>query len=121
MNTLHAGTLILEPQTVAHAEVMFRVLSDPAIYEFVNEPPRSVGWLRDRYRRLETRRSPEGDEHWLNWVIRLPDGELAGYVQASAQVDGHADIAYVLSSEHWGESFARRSVDHRRGSNRLAR
>jgi hypothetical protein len=29
----------LEPQVVAHAEEMFLVLSDPAIYEYEGQPP----------------------------------------------------------------------------------
>jgi predicted MFS family arabinose efflux permease len=36
---LRTGRLVLEPQVRAHAPEMFRVLSDPAIYEHENEPP----------------------------------------------------------------------------------
>jgi RimJ/RimL family protein N-acetyltransferase len=111
MHTLRTDDLILEPQTVGHAEAMYRVLRDPAIYEFENEPPCSLDWLRDRFRFLESRFSPEGDEHWLNWIIRLPGGMLAGYVQASVRIDGNADIAYVLGSEYWGKGYARRAVE----------
>jgi hypothetical protein len=55
---------------------MFAVLCDPAIYEFENEPPPSVEWLRARFAKLESRRSPDGEEQWLNWVVRLPSSEL---------------------------------------------
>jgi hypothetical protein len=91
---------VLEPQTVAHAEEMFEVLSDPAIYEFENEPPESLEWLRERYRKLETRRSADGTQHWLNWVIRLPTSELAGYVQATVHPDGalRSPTSWVASS-----------------------
>ena len=54
---------------------MFRVLSDPAIYEFENEPPESVERLRARYAYLEARRSPDGSQQWLNWVLRLRAGD----------------------------------------------
>jgi len=103
--------LTLEPQTAAHASEMFAVLSDPAIYEFEGRPPPSIEWLRDRYLKLESRRSPDGREQWLNWVIRRPDSRLAGYVQASIHRDGHSDIAYILSSDYWGKSYARRAVE----------
>jgi [ribosomal protein S5]-alanine N-acetyltransferase len=83
MRTLFAGDLRLEPQVAAHAEAMFVVLRDPAIYEFENEPPWSVDEVRERFTELESRRSPNGQEQWLNWVVRLPSGELAGYVQAT--------------------------------------
>jgi RimJ/RimL family protein N-acetyltransferase len=103
-------TLTLEPQTVAHAEEMFAVLSDPAIYEYENEPPQSLAWLRNRFSKLESRRSPDGQERWLNWVIRLPTSELIGYVQATVRRNGSATIAYELSSAYWGRSLARQAV-----------
>lgn len=103
--------LVLEPQTAGHAEAMFEVLSDPAIYLHENQPPPSVDGLRERYRRLETRRSGDGTQQWLNWVIRLPGGELIGYVQATVKADGSAGIAYELASAHWGRGLARRAVE----------
>ena len=106
-----AGELRLEPQTAAHADEMFAVLRDPAIYEYENEPPHSLDWLRERFTKLETRRSADGREQWLNWVIRLPSGELAGYVQATVMPGGRAVIAYILHSRHWGRGIARRSVE----------
>jgi RimJ/RimL family protein N-acetyltransferase len=100
----------LELQLAEHAEEMFRVLSDPALYEHENEPPPSLEWLRARFERLESRRSPDGSQQWLNWVIRLDSGELAGYVQATVRADGRAGIAYVLASRHWGHGIASRAV-----------
>ena len=102
---------VLEPQVAAHAEEMFVVLADPAIYEYENDPPRSIEWLRERYARLESRRSSDGTQGWLNWVIRLPDGRLAGYVQATVYPDRHAAIAYELASVHWGRGLGRRAVE----------
>jgi ribosomal-protein-alanine N-acetyltransferase len=100
----------LEPQVAAHAEEMFRLLGDPAIYEYENEPPSSLEWLRERFARLESRRSHDGAEEWLNWVIRLPSGELAGYVQATVRAGGRAAIAYVLASRYWGRGVASQAV-----------
>ena len=111
MNVLNAGQITLEPQTVEHAEEMFAVLSDAAIYKYENEPPASVEWLRNRYRQLEIRRSPDGNQQWLNWVVRLSDSKLAGYVQATVGVDGNCDIAYVFASAYWGKGYATKSVE----------
>ena len=111
MRALKAGPLTLEPQTVSHAEEMFRVLSDPAIYEYENEPPVSVEWLRARYGKLESRRSSDGREQWLNWVIRMDEVGLIGYVQATVHDDGSAGIAYELGSAHWGRGLARRATE----------
>jgi len=111
MRIIKCPGLTLEPQTAAHAERMFVVLSDPAIYEFENEPPQSEVWLCARFTRLELRRSSDGQEQWLNWVIRLPTTELIGYVQATVRSDGTALIAYVLASAYWGRGLARLAVE----------
>ena len=103
-------SLTLEPQTATHAEEMFSVLGDPAIYEFENEPPASVEWLRERFTKLESRLSSDGQEQWLNWVIRVPTSGLIGYVQATVHPGGRAAIAYVLASTHWGRGLARQAV-----------
>jgi len=109
---IETAGLVLEPQVAAHADAMFIVLSDPAIYEHENAPPASVDALRERYRKLETRRSRDGREQWLNWVVRLPGGELAGYVQATVYPDAHAsDIAYEFASRYWGRGIARAAVE----------
>ena len=102
--------LALEPQTAAHAEEMFALLSDPKIYRYENAPPASLEWLRERFGKLESRRSPDGREKWLNWVIRLESGEAAGYVQATVHADGHAAIAYVLGSRFWDRGIGRSAV-----------
>jgi ribosomal-protein-alanine N-acetyltransferase len=110
MRTLRSAVLRLEPQVAAHADEMFAVLSDPAIYEYENEPPQSVEWLRERYTKLESRRSRDGSEQWLNWVVRLPTEEPIGYVQATLSADRSAGIAYVFGSRHWGKGYASEAV-----------
>ncbi|MBT9596371.1 MAG: GNAT family N-acetyltransferase [Vitreoscilla sp.] len=110
MRVVTAADLTLEPQVAAHAEEMFVVLSDPAIYEYENQPPPSVDWLRARYAKLESRFSPEGQEQWLNWVIRLPSSQLIGFVQATVRSRGRASIAYELASAHWGQGLASQAV-----------
>jgi len=111
MRPLETPRLTLEPQCAAHAEAMFDVLGDPAIYAYENAPPASLEWLRRRFAALEARRSPDGREQWLNWVLRQRSGELIGYVQATVGADGRAFIAYELASAHWGRGLAREAVE----------
>ncbi|MCE9634311.1 MAG: GNAT family N-acetyltransferase [Planctomycetes bacterium] len=110
MRTLDTAICTLEPQTVAHAREMFAVLSDPAIYEFENEPPVSEQWLSERFARLERRTSTDGQQLWLNWVVRLPSGELTGYVQATVLRSGAALVAYELGSRFWRKGIGRSAV-----------
>ena len=110
MNRVRGNGIELEPQVAAHAPEMFAVLSDPAIYEFENAPPESVVWLTAHFAKLESRVSPDGAERWLNWVIRLPGGVLAGYVQATIAQDGTAQIAYELASRFWRRGIGSAAV-----------
>jgi len=107
MNTLQTERLTLMPQCAMHAEAMFAVLADPAIYAHENEPPASVEWLRARFARLESRQSPDGRQRWLNWVLsETANDSLIGFVQATVLADGAAYVAYVLGSPHWGRGLA---------------
>jgi ribosomal-protein-alanine N-acetyltransferase len=110
LRIVRTAVVTLEPQLAAHAEEMFVVLADPAIYEYENEAPRSLEWLPERYRKLESRRSPDGTQQWLNWVVRMPESGLIGYVQATVHPDGRAAIAYELGSAWWGRGLARQAV-----------
>ena len=102
--------LVLEAQVAADADPMFELLQDPAIYRYENEPPPSLEWLRERYRRLESRRSADGRELWLNWIVRLRTGAPAGFVQATVHGEGSAGIAYVFASRYWGQGLATEAV-----------
>ncbi|MEI8029151.1 MAG: GNAT family N-acetyltransferase [Comamonadaceae bacterium] len=110
MREIRTARLTLEPQISAHAPEMFRVLSDPAIYQYENAAPQSLEWLRTRFERLESRWSPDGKQRWLNWVIRCSTLELVGYVQATVRKSGEALIAYELSSAYWGRGLGHESV-----------
>lgn len=111
MNDLRIGALVLEPLAARHAEAMFDLLGDPALYEHLDEaPPASVAALRARYARLEARASPDGTQRWLNWVVRLGDAGPIGYVQATVTARREAWIAYVFARAHGGRGHATQAV-----------
>lgn len=106
MRTLSAGTLVLEPLVAAHAEAMYPLLADPALYAHLDHgPPTGAADLARGYARLESRRSPDGREQWLNWVLRTPDGALAGFVQATVLPTQVAWVAYVVGRAFWGRGW----------------
>jgi ribosomal-protein-alanine N-acetyltransferase len=111
MNTLRAGDLLLEPLCLAHAEPMFAVLGDAALYRYLdNPPPPSLEHLRTAYAYLESRRSPDGREAWLNWVVRRPGEPPFGFVQATVTEERTAWVAYLLSRDQWGHGHATRAM-----------
>lgn len=103
--------MTLEPRNAAHAEALYAVLADPALYDFIEDaPPESVQSLRERLARTESRRSPDGTEHWLNWVVRDAHGDVAGYVQATVHSDGEAHVAYMIGTAWQGRGLATAAV-----------
>jgi RimJ/RimL family protein N-acetyltransferase len=86
---------------------MFAPMSAPAIYDCIpGEPPVSVAALRQRYQTLSRGHSANGREQWFNWVVRLPSGRCAGYVQATIHSQGTGDFAFVFAPAHWGKGVA---------------
>ena len=105
---LHTPRLRLEPLLLHHADGLFAPLSDARLYAHVpQEPPATLEVVCERLALLSTRRSPEGDELWLNWVVcDARDGGYLGRVQATVRADAPAYIAYELFPEHWHHGYA---------------
>lgn len=84
-----------------------RLLSDPRVHRFIpSEPPTDEAALTRRLERLESRRSPDGREYWLNWVVFRGDAAI-GTVQATVQpTDRSAAVAYIFHPEVWGHGYA---------------
>jgi [ribosomal protein S5]-alanine N-acetyltransferase len=111
MQRLVVDELTLEPLLPIHAAAMYEVLKDPELYRYLDyAPPPSAEHLRDVYERLQARKSPDGTQHWLNWVVRVNDGAPIGYVQATVEGDGSAWIGVVFSREHGGRGYATRAT-----------
>jgi RimJ/RimL family protein N-acetyltransferase len=59
--------------------------------------------LRARLRGWESRRSPDGSEQWLNWIVL--DDEPAAWVQATIRPDA-ALVAYAVAPARRGQGIA---------------
>lgn len=110
MNRLCGPHCSMEPLVEAHAPELYAVLCDPAIYEFEGEPPPSLERLAAGLRRRETRRTRDGDTV-LDWAVRTPTGELAGYVQAVIDATGAAYLGYEFASRFWRRGIGSGAVD----------
>jgi RimJ/RimL family protein N-acetyltransferase len=86
---------------------MFPILTDKDIYTFLPEqPPASLEALQNRYAFLSNRISPDGTEHWLNWIIfESVSGEAVGFIQSTVRAES-CSFAYVLNPFHWDRGFA---------------
>jgi [ribosomal protein S5]-alanine N-acetyltransferase len=113
MQALVTDRLLLEPLRSAHADALYPHLADPRQLEFLDQAaPASPEALRQRFARLESRRSPDGRQSWLNWALflRQDDARPIGVVQATVLEDGRAWVAYQLAHAHWGRGLAGEAV-----------
>jgi ribosomal-protein-alanine N-acetyltransferase len=89
----------------AHAAEMYALQSNPALYTFVPHDPLTLSDLETRYEKWQVRRSPFGNELWLNWIARV-DSRVIGHFQAGVQTDGSATLAYTVGKEFQKQGFA---------------
>lgn len=114
---LQTARLRLEPLRAAHADEMAPLLADRGLYSFTGGEPPALVELRDRYRRQETRRSPDGVERWLNWVLRRGEDDVVmGFVQSTVSEDPPAPapatavLAWVVGLRFQGAGYAREAA-----------
>ncbi len=104
--------LTLEPRGALHAERLFASFSDPELYTFLpGDPPLSLEAMRERYQRLETRRSTDGKALWLNWAARQESGTYVGVVEATVHADASAHVAYFVFRPFQRQGFAAEVVE----------
>jgi RimJ/RimL family protein N-acetyltransferase len=96
--------LSLEPLRADHAAEMAPLLDDEALHRYMGGQPATRGELHARYRRQAAGRSPDGQERWLNWVVRhRASGTAVGIVQATLRRAGEhltAELAWVIASKY---------------------
>jgi RimJ/RimL family protein N-acetyltransferase len=111
-DTLMTPRLALEPLAEQHADELWLPVTDARLYEYVpQDPPVSMAALRERLSLLAARRSPQGDQLWLNWVMREREGGgLRGRLQATVLTDATAWIAYEVFPDHWRQGYASEGI-----------
>lgn len=105
--------LLLEPLVAAHADKLFDSLCDKRIYRWIAAGiPTDVAELRTIWQSNESRISPDGDEIWLNWAIRLGnDGPYIGRLDAELNNPSNVtNIGFMLFPGYWGCGFATESL-----------
>lgn len=99
--------MLLSPIKAAHARELFPVLADRQLYRFIeDESPTSEQVLRAKFRKLESRLSPDKSQLWLNWLVKILANDTAiGYVQATVSRRS-ADMAWVIGRNWQNRGYA---------------
>ena len=112
--TLETERLLLEPLMPEHAPLLKKYLADERLYRFIPQnAPASAEALEARYRKLSSRRSPDGSQVWLNFAMRLrevgtlPKAPYVGMLEATVFPNRSAYIAYTVFVPFWRQGYAR--------------
>lgn len=106
---LETSRLSLEPLVASHAAAIYEQMLDERLYQFIPQsPPTSLQALGSRYCTLFSRLSPDGQEAWLNWVVRLREpGKYIGTLEATIYPNCTAAIAYMIFPLFWQQGYAK--------------
>jgi RimJ/RimL family protein N-acetyltransferase len=106
---LDTPRLRLVPLTVDEGNDLLPVLTDHRVSPWLSQDGRPISEERAR-QRLTTwraRRSVDGHEVWLAWVVRVvPSGEAVGLCRAEISDDRVARIGYLVAPDHAGRGIA---------------
>lgn len=104
---LHTERLHLEILHENHADEMFDVLQDPAIYRYMDGRPSTTEELRQQYKRQSSNWDGR-PASWHTWVIREKQTNTAiGYIQATVNhSERNAELAWVLSPLWTGKRYS---------------
>ena len=94
----------LAPLRAEHSDELAGLLDDGYVRESLGVE--DLDGLRRRFARWESRRSPDGTEAWLNWIVRRStDGVPLGWAQATVRGTA-AGVAYALLPAERGHGAA---------------
>jgi RimJ/RimL family protein N-acetyltransferase len=105
---IDADRVVLTPLREADAGEMVLVLASPDVYAYTGGEPPTLENLRGRYARMVVGHSPDGEQEWLNWVVRVKGGDRAavGTVQATVVRQGsEAEVAWVIGAARQGRGY----------------
>jgi RimJ/RimL family protein N-acetyltransferase len=91
---IHGRDVVLVPLRAGDAGELAGLLDDALVRDALAVA--DVDGLARRFARWETRRSPDGAQLWLNWIVRAREGGRAlGWAQATVEAPT-ASVAYAL-------------------------
>jgi RimJ/RimL family protein N-acetyltransferase len=106
---LESSRLHIKPQMSTDADAAYPHLQNDALRQWISlYKPESVEPLREKWKRSESRISPDGREAWLSWFVTSKDDSSAiGCIDACIDKNRVAvNFGYYFFVHAWGQGFA---------------
>ncbi|MBW4456991.1 MAG: GNAT family N-acetyltransferase [Nostoc indistinguendum CM1-VF10] len=100
-------SLHLEKVTEDQAETLYLHLSDPILYEYLEDEIPTLTELKQKFKFAALEKSPDNDTMtWLKWVAILPQGQFIGVVEIGIFDDAYAEIGFMTFANFQKQGYA---------------
>ncbi|MBW4573844.1 MAG: GNAT family N-acetyltransferase [Aphanothece sp. CMT-3BRIN-NPC111] len=92
----YAVNLRLEKVTEQHAEILYSYISDPRLYEYLEDQIPTLMEVKQKFKFAALEKSPDNDTMvWLKWVATTPQHQHVGAVEIGIFDDHYAEIGFM--------------------------
>ncbi|MBW4684249.1 MAG: GNAT family N-acetyltransferase [Komarekiella atlantica HA4396-MV6] len=103
---INAGILRLEKVTEQHADILYSYMSNPHLYEYLEEPIPTLMEVKQKFKFAALEKSP--DNHtmiWLKWVA-ISQHQPVGVVEIGIFDDQYAEIGFTTFVGFQNQGYA---------------
>lgn len=99
--------LHLEKVTEDHAQMLYSHLSNPILYEYLEDEIPTLLELKQKFKFAALEKSPDNDTMtWLKWVAILPQNQFVGVVEIGIFDDAYAEIGFMTFADFQNRGYA---------------
>jgi [ribosomal protein S5]-alanine N-acetyltransferase len=105
--TLDIAALSLRKVTAQDAEDLYVYLSNPQLYEYLEDPIPTLAETIDGFKFASSEKSPDNDGMvWLKWIAMNTLSQPMGVVEIGLFDDGYAEIGFMTFTEFQNKGYA---------------
>ncbi|WP_427162227.1 GNAT family N-acetyltransferase [Aliinostoc sp. HNIBRCY26] len=99
--------LRLEKVTEQHAQILYPYISNPKMYEYLEEPIPTLLEVQQQFRFAALEKSPDNETMvWLKWVAVTPQNQYIGLVEIGIFDDQYAEIGFMTFVDFQKRGYA---------------
>jgi [ribosomal protein S5]-alanine N-acetyltransferase len=103
-----AVILRLEKVTEQHAEILYSHISNPHLYEYLEEKIPTLIDVKQKFQFAALEKSPDNETMvWLKWVAITPQNQHVGIVEIGIFDDQYAEIGFMTFVGFQNQGYAK--------------
>lgn len=103
-----AVILRLEKLTEQHAEILYSCISNPHLYEYLEDQIPTFMEVKQKFKFAALEKSPDNETMiWLKWVAITPQNQYVGVVEIGIFDDQYAEIGFMTFVGFQNQGYAK--------------